>query len=59
MAPPSLSALWLVTYGLVGLGNLLILAGAAIAAARGGLRAALLVGASSLRFVGLVRLHRP
>jgi hypothetical protein len=49
MAPSSLSALWLVTYGLVGLGHLLILAGAAIAATRGGLRAALLV-ALVLRF---------
>jgi hypothetical protein len=36
-------ALWRVTYGLVGLGNLFILAGAAAAATRAGLRAALIV----------------
>src|SRR6185436_10698955 len=35
-------ALWLLTYGLIGLGNLLILAGAVVAAAAGGLRRALL-----------------
>lgn len=43
------AALWLATYALVGLGNLLILAGAAVAAARGGVRAALLL-ALALRF---------
>ena len=36
------AGLWLVTYGLIGLGNLLILAGAVVAAAAGGLRHALL-----------------
>jgi hypothetical protein len=36
-------ALWRVTYGLVGLGNLFILAGAATAATRAGLRTALIV----------------
>ena len=43
------AALWLVTYSLIGLGNLLILAGAAVAATRGGLRAALTL-ALVLRF---------
>ena len=43
------AALWLVTYALVGLGNLSILAGAAAAATRAGLRAALIV-ALVLRF---------
>jgi hypothetical protein len=38
----SRAALWLVTYGLVGLGNVFILAGAVVAAARGGLRKALI-----------------
>ena len=42
-------ALWRVTYGLVGLGNLFILAGAAVAATRAGLRTALIV-ALVLRF---------
>jgi hypothetical protein len=43
------AALWLVTYALVGLGNLFILAGAVVAATRGGVRAAL-VAALVLRF---------
>ena len=38
----SRAALWLVTYGLGGLGNVFILAGAVVAAARGGLRDALI-----------------
>jgi len=42
-------ALWRVTYGLVGLGNLFILAGAVVAATRARLRAALVV-ALVLRF---------
>jgi len=50
MTRPAADALWLVTYVFVGLGNALILAGAAWAAARGGLRAAL-VAAVVLRFV--------
>lgn len=50
MTHPSADALWLVTYVFVGLGNALILAGAAWAVARGGLRAALLA-AVVLRFV--------
>ena len=42
LAGTSRAALWLVTYGLVGLGNVFILAGAVVAAARGGLRMGLL-----------------
>lgn len=42
MARPTADALWLLTYAFVGLGNGLILAGAAVAATRGGLRRALL-----------------
>jgi hypothetical protein len=42
MTRPAADALWLVTYALIGLGNALILAGGAWAAARGGLRATLL-----------------
>src|SRR5216117_697866 len=45
----SAAALWRMTYGLVGLGNVFILAGAAVAATRGGLRAMLIV-AIALRF---------
>jgi Family of unknown function (DUF6962) len=45
----SAAALWRVTYGLVGLGNVFILAGAAVAAARGGVRAGL-IAAIVLRF---------
>jgi hypothetical protein len=43
------AALWRLTYGLVGLGNFLILAGAATAAARGPARHAL-IGAAALRY---------
>jgi hypothetical protein len=50
LARPAADALWLVTYAFVGLGNVLILAGAAWTAARGGVRAAL-IGAVVLRFV--------
>jgi len=50
MTRPSADALWLVTYVFLGLGNALILAGAAWTAARGGLRAALLT-AVVVRFV--------
>jgi len=50
MARSTADALWLVTYGFIGMGNVLILAGAAWAAARGALRAAL-IGAVVLRFL--------
>ena len=49
MTRSAADALWLLTYAFVGLGNVLILAAAAWAAARGGLRAALLA-AVLLRF---------
>jgi len=45
----ALAALWRLTYGLVGLGNFLILAGAAVAAARVPARD-WLIGAAALRF---------
>ena len=50
MTRPAADALWLLTYVFVGLGNVLILAGAACAAVCGGLRTAL-TGAVVLRFV--------
>ena len=50
MTRPAAEALWLVTYVFIGLGNVAMLAGAAWAAARGGLRTAL-IGAVVLRFV--------
>jgi uncharacterized protein DUF6962 len=43
------AALWLVTYGLIGLGNVFILTGAIVAAVRGGVRAGL-IAAVALRF---------
>jgi len=49
MSEASMAALWRLTYGLVGLGNLFILAGAAVAAARGRPRA-WLIAAAVLRF---------
>jgi hypothetical protein len=49
MTRPSADALWLVTYMFVGLGNVFILAGAAVAATRGALRTAL-VAVLLLRF---------
>jgi len=50
MSEAGVAALWRVTYGLVGLGNLFILAGAAVAAARGNLQV-WLIAAALLRFV--------
>jgi hypothetical protein len=50
MTRPAADSLWLVTYAFVGLGNVLILAGAAWAVAGGALRT-VLAGAAAVRFL--------